>query len=152
MFILQIQISTARTCRHTISCMTCQKSTSRRCSPLLNPPFAHLSSGQTMSFEKTRRSTLRNSLSLMYLFLLNGCRASVWGRDGKYNRLCPEHSSDISDWHPIRFDVPPDVAWKEFCPPPNCFDSLYPIPFNVRVAHVLYLLLLCGGHRATDAA
>lgn len=53
-YLLEIQISTARTCRHTIFYMTCRLSTSRRYSPLLNPPFAHLSSGQTMSFEKTR--------------------------------------------------------------------------------------------------
>lgn len=43
------QISTVRTCRHTTFYMTCRLSTSRICSPLLNPPFAHLSSGQTMS-------------------------------------------------------------------------------------------------------
>ena len=53
-YLLEIQISTVRTCRYTIFYMTYRLSTSRICSPLLNPPFAHQSSGQTMSFEKTR--------------------------------------------------------------------------------------------------
>lgn len=46
------QISTVRTCRYTILCMTYRLSTNRRYFPLLSPPFAHQSSGQTMSFEK----------------------------------------------------------------------------------------------------
>lgn len=52
--LLEIQILTARTCQHTIFCMTSRLSTNRRYFPLLSHPFAHQSSGQTMSFEKTR--------------------------------------------------------------------------------------------------
>lgn len=52
--LLEIQILTARTCQHTIFCMTSRLSTNRRYFPLLSPPFAHQSSGQTMSFEKTQ--------------------------------------------------------------------------------------------------
>ena len=100
MFILQSQISTARTCQHTISCMTCPKSTSRICSPLLNPPFAHLSSGQTMSFEKTRF-------------------------------------------------VPQSVI---YFPTTYCLYGFYPVAFYMGITNVLYLLLLCRGHRATYTA
>ena len=48
------QISTVRTCRYTIFFVTSRLSTNRRYFPLLSPHFAHQSSGQTMSFEKTR--------------------------------------------------------------------------------------------------
>ena len=93
------QISTVRTCRHTTFCMTCRLSTSRICSPLLNPPFAHLSSGQTMSFEKTRF-------------------------------------------------VPHSVV---YFPTTYCLYGFYPVAFYMWITNVLYLLLLCGGHRATYA-
>ena len=94
------QISTVRTCRHTTFCMTCRLSTNRRYFPLLSPPFAHQSSGQTMSFEKTRF-------------------------------------------------VPHSVV---YFPTTYCLYGFYPVAFYMWITNVLYLLLLCGGHRATYAA
>ena len=49
----QNPVSTAGTSRHTIACMICQKSTSRRCFPLFRF-LAPLSSGQKRSWMKTR--------------------------------------------------------------------------------------------------
>lgn len=51
--IRQNPVSSVGTSRHTIACMTCQKSTSRRCSPLFRF-LAPLSSGQKRSCPKTR--------------------------------------------------------------------------------------------------
>lgn len=51
--ILQNPVSSVGTSRHTIACMTCQKSTSRRCSPLFRF-LAPLSSGQKRSCPKTQ--------------------------------------------------------------------------------------------------
>ena len=164
MFILQSQISTARTCQHTISCMTCPKSTSRICSPLLNPPFAHLSSGQTMSNPKTlfvphsvvgsclvAPPNFRCPASIALVFWSVGLLALVFVVCWSQSWAVCNHLLLIT---PLA-DGLPTIPPVRCCPipplHPNCLYSLYPIPFNMRIAYVFYLLLLCGGHWATYA-
>ena len=79
--LLEIQILVVGICRHTTFYMTCRLSTNRRYFPLLSHHFAHQSSGQTMSFEKTR--FVPHSVVDSCAF----CRASVLGLDGQSNRL-----------------------------------------------------------------
>ena len=98
-FLLEIQILVVGICRHTTFYMTCRLSTNRRYFPLLSHHFAHQSSGQTMSFEKTRF-------------------------------------------------VPHSVI---YFPTTYCLYGFYPVAFYMGITNVLYLLLLCRGHRATNA-
>lgn len=128
------QISVAGISGHTIAGSPIPKSTSHKCSPLFRFP-AHQSSGQTMSFPKTR-----GSLEALHSLVVDEETFVVGSK-----LVAPIISCRLGcSTRYILSRIPPIIS--------DSLDSLDPISFHVRPSQFFHTLMLCGTHRAADAA
>ena len=114
------QVSVAETSEHTIVGSPIPKSTSHKCSPLFRF-LAHQSSGQTMSFQKTRCNP-----EALHSFVVDKETFVVGSK-----LVAPPQS-------PVGLDVPPDIFFFE-----------YPPLFLIALIALIQFFFTCG-HRSSS--